>query len=96
MNVFRIVRAHSAKQSGIKEVKSLFCFSHSDQFADRISHGRKLFFVFSHYIAHRHNRIMMQVESVCSDGPAGFRNGFQRLIKKSPIIGFKFYSAVSS
>ena len=72
-----------------------FRLSHSDQFADRISHRGKLFFIFCHYISDRHNWIMVQVEGVCCNSPACFWNCLQRVIKKPFIVSFKFYGAVA-
>ena len=68
----------------------LFRFSHSDQLADGISHRRKFFFIFCHYISDRHNWIMVQVEGVCCNSPACFWNCLQRVIKEPFIVSFKF------
>ena len=54
-----------------------FRLSHSDQFADRISHRGKLFFIFCHYISGTHDRIVVQIEGVGGNGPASFRDCFQ-------------------
>lgn len=62
-----------------------FRLSHSDQFADRISHRGKLFFIFCHYISGTHDRIVVQIEGVGGNGPASFRDCFQGVIKR-PLL----------
>lgn len=73
-----------------------FRLSHSDQFADRISHRGKLFFIFCHYISGTHDRIVVQIEGVGGNGPASFRDCFQGVIKKAFVVSLKFDCAVSS
>ena len=73
-----------------------FRLSHSDQFADRISHRGKLFFIFCHYISGTHDRIVVQIEGVGGNGQAGLRDSYLRVIKKAFVVSLKFDCAVSS
>ena len=73
-----------------------FRLSHSDQFADRISHRGKLFFIFCHYISGTHDRIVVKISVVAVKLKKKIRDCFQGVIKKAFVVSLKFDCAVSS
>ena len=64
-----------------------------NQLADRIAHGREFLLIFCHYISFVHG-VVMEVKGVRLDLPSGLRDGFQRLVKQSPVVGFKLNYSV--
>ena len=64
-----------------------------NQLADRIAHGREFLLIFCHYISFVHG-VVMEVKGVRLDLPSGLRDGFQRIVKQSPVVGFKLNYSV--
>ena len=73
-----------------------FRLSHSDQFADRISHRGKLFFIFCHDISHHHILLVMQIKGMCQKSPSfRFCHFLEGKFKQIFIVRFKFYRFTS-
>lgn len=65
----------------------------SDEFENRIAHGGEFFFIFCQNVFCIHNRIVMQIQCMGIYVPAGILNFFQRKIKETSVVCFKFNMA---
>src|SRR5699024_888806 len=69
-------------------------FSFCNQLADRISFGGKLCLIFRHNIPPVQVFVMVQVESMCLQFPAGLLNLLKRKFKQFFIVRFKLHTPV--